>query len=66
MSYDLKFVIGIPYDRNGYADTNYPDAPVPPHLSIPRYEHRKEAYVKQSRYPSMAARLLLLPTQECE
>jgi hypothetical protein len=46
MPYDLKFVIYIPYDRNDYADTSCPDALVPPHLSIPRYEHCKEAHVK--------------------
>jgi hypothetical protein len=44
------------YDRNDYADTNCPDAPVPPHLSILRCDHRKEASVKQSRQPSTAAR----------
>jgi hypothetical protein len=44
------------YDRNDYVDTSCPDALVPPHLSISRCEHRKEAYVKQSRHPSMAAR----------
>ena len=44
------------YDRNDYADTSCPDVSVPSHLSILRCEHRKEAYVKQSRHPSMAAR----------
>jgi hypothetical protein len=55
MSYDLKFVIDILYDRNDYTDTSCPDAPVPPHLSILRCEHRKEAHIKQSRHLSMAA-----------
>jgi hypothetical protein len=32
MTYDLKFVIYIPYDRNDYANTSCFDAPVPPHL----------------------------------
>jgi hypothetical protein len=53
MPYDLKFVIDIPYDRNDYADTSCLDALVPPHLPIPRCEHRKEAHVKQSRHPNM-------------
>jgi hypothetical protein len=44
------------YDRNDYADTSCPEAPVPSHLPILRCEHRKEAYVKQSRHPSTAAR----------
>jgi hypothetical protein len=44
------------YDKNDYADTSCPDALVPPHLPILRCEHRKEAYMKQSRHPSMAAR----------
>jgi hypothetical protein len=44
------------YDRNNYADTSYPNALVPPHLSILRCEHRKEAYVKQSRHPSITVR----------
>jgi hypothetical protein len=43
------------YDRNDYADTSCPDAPIP-HLLIPRYERCKEVYVKQSRHPSTAAR----------
>jgi hypothetical protein len=43
------------YDKNDYADTSCPDASVPPHLPIPRCEHRKETYVKQSRHPSTAA-----------
>jgi hypothetical protein len=43
------------YDRNDYTDTSCLDAMVPPHLSILRCEHRKEAYVKQSRHPSTAA-----------
>jgi hypothetical protein len=55
MSYDLKFIIDIPYDRNDYADTNCLDASVPPHLSIPTCEHRKETHVKQSRHPIMVA-----------
>jgi hypothetical protein len=42
-------------DRNDYADTSCPDVLVPPHLSILRCEHRKEAYVKQSRHPSTTA-----------
>jgi hypothetical protein len=46
MSYDLNFVIDIPYDRNALA---------PPHLPILRCEHRKEAHAKQSRHPSMVA-----------
>jgi hypothetical protein len=56
MPYDLKTVINIPYDRNDYADTSCPDAPVPPHLSILRCEHHKEAHVKQSRHPTTPAR----------
>jgi hypothetical protein len=44
------------YDRNDYADTNCPDAPVPHHLTIPMCEHRKEAYLKQSRHPNTTAR----------
>jgi hypothetical protein len=44
------------YDRNDYADTSCPDASIPPHLPILRYEHRKEAYVKQSRHLSTIAR----------
>jgi hypothetical protein len=44
------------YDRNDYADTSCSDASVPPHLPIPRCEHRKEAYVKQSRHTSTTAR----------
>jgi hypothetical protein len=56
MPLDLKFVIDdITYDRNDYSDTSCPDAPVPPHLSILRCEHRKKAHVKQSRHPSTAA-----------
>jgi hypothetical protein len=55
MPYDLKFVIDIPYERNDYTDTSCPDAPVPPHLPILTFEHRKETHVKQSRHPSMAA-----------
>jgi hypothetical protein len=43
------------YDRNDYADTSYPDVSVSSHLSILRCEQCKEAYVKQSRHPSMAA-----------
>jgi hypothetical protein len=56
MLYDLKFVIDIPYDRNDYADTSCPDDPDPPHLPIPRCEHRKEPHVKQLRHPSTTAR----------
>jgi hypothetical protein len=56
MPYDLKFVIDIPYDRNDYADTSCPDAPVSPHLPIPRCEHSKEAHIRQSRHPSSSAR----------
>jgi hypothetical protein len=44
------------YDMNDYANTSCPDAPVPPHLPILRCEHRKEAYMKQSRLPSTAFR----------
>jgi hypothetical protein len=55
MSYDLNFVIDIPYDRNDYADTSCPDALAPPHLPILRCEQRKEAHAKQSRHPSMVA-----------
>jgi hypothetical protein len=43
------------YDRNDYAITSCPDAPVPPHLPILRCEHHKEAYVKQSRHPTTVA-----------
>jgi hypothetical protein len=56
MSYDLKFVINIPYNRNDYADISCPDAPVPAHLPILRCEHRKEAHINQSRHPSTTAR----------
>jgi hypothetical protein len=56
MSYDLKFVIDMPYDRNEYANTSCSDASVPPHIPIPRCEHRKEAHIKQSRHPSTVAR----------
>jgi hypothetical protein len=67
MSYDLKFVIDIPYDRNNYVDTSCPDAPVTPHLLNPRCEHRKEAHVKQSKISKHChSCLLLLPVQECE
>jgi hypothetical protein len=44
------------YDRNDYADTSCPDASIPHRLPIPRYEHRKEAYVKQSRHLCTIAR----------
>jgi hypothetical protein len=40
------------WNRNEYANTSYPDAPVPPHFPIPRCEHRKEAHIKQSRHLS--------------
>jgi hypothetical protein len=56
MSYDLNFVINIPYDKNDYADISCPDASVPRHLPILRCEHRKEAHVNQSRHPSTTAR----------
>jgi hypothetical protein len=52
----LQYVIVMSYDRNDYADTSCPNVPVPHHLPILRCEHRKEAYVKQSRHPSTAAR----------
>jgi hypothetical protein len=55
MSYDLKFVIDMLYDRNEYANTSCPDAPVPPRFPIPRCDHHEEAHVKQSRHLSMAA-----------
>jgi hypothetical protein len=57
MSYDLKFVINIPYDRNDYADISCLDVPISPHLFIPRCEHRKEAHIQQSRHPSTVARV---------
>jgi hypothetical protein len=44
------------YDRNDYTDTSFSDAVFPPHLSISRCEHHKEAYVKQLRHPSTPAR----------
>jgi hypothetical protein len=44
------------YDRNDYEDTRCSDAPVPPHLPIPRCEHHKEAHVKQSRHLSTVTR----------
>jgi hypothetical protein len=56
MLYDLKFVFDMPYDRNEYADTSCPDAPIPPHFPIPRCNHHKEAHVKQSGHPSTVAR----------
>jgi hypothetical protein len=56
MPYDLKFVIDVAYDRNDYANTSCPDAPVPSHLPILRCEHRKEAHVKQSRHPRTVGR----------
>jgi hypothetical protein len=56
MPYDLKFIFDIPYDRNDYVGTSCPDAPISPHLPILRCEHHKEAYVKQSRHPSMTTR----------
>jgi hypothetical protein len=56
MSLDLKFVIDdIPYGRNDYSDTSYPDALVPSHLPILRCEHHKKAHVKKSRHPSTPA-----------
>jgi hypothetical protein len=57
MSYDLNLVIDIPYDRNDYMNISCSDAPVPPHLSILRCEHRKEAHIKQSRHISMVIRV---------
>jgi hypothetical protein len=56
MSYDLKFVFDMSYDRNEYVNTSYPDAPIPPRFPIPRCEHHKEAYIKQSRHLSTTAR----------
>jgi hypothetical protein len=56
MSYDLKFVIDMPYDRNEYANTSFLDTLVPPHFSNSRCDHHKEAHVKQSRHPNTPAR----------
>jgi hypothetical protein len=46
------------YDRNDYADTSCPDAPVP-HLLILRCEQHKEVYLKQSRHSSIGNLLKL-------
>jgi hypothetical protein len=56
MSYNLKFVIDISYDRNVHVNTSCPDAPVPPRFPILTCDHHEEPHVRQSRQPSMAAR----------
>jgi hypothetical protein len=46
MSYDLKFIIDMPYDRNEYANTSCPYAPVPPHFPILKCDHHEEAHIR--------------------
>jgi hypothetical protein len=46
MPYDLKIVIDISYDRNGYANTSCPDAPIPPYFFISRCDHHEEIHVR--------------------
>jgi hypothetical protein len=55
-SFTVWYIIVMSCNRNDYADTSCPDAPVPPYFSIPRCEHHKEAHVKQSKHSSTTGR----------